>query len=187
MHGREGFWRIGKTPTGVWWFVSPDNRPEFLNLVDTVQPVIARSRYRRVRTFVSTDYDAHATEAMDRWAQASVSRVLNIGFKGVGAWSFAVAPQLQYPDDPGPEHLVLGAEQQRPALQPRVEQGCGGGGADAGGPLRDNRNLVGYYLDNEMDWEDETGSPANYFDNLHLDDPNRQEVLGVIRSDVAER
>jgi len=40
IHGQQGFWRLAKTNQGVWWFVSPDDRPEFLNLVDTVQPVL---------------------------------------------------------------------------------------------------------------------------------------------------
>jgi hypothetical protein len=38
VHGREGFWRLGKDQNGVWWFVRPDGRREFLNCVTTVQP-----------------------------------------------------------------------------------------------------------------------------------------------------
>jgi hypothetical protein len=48
--------------------------------------------------------------------------------------------------------------------------------------LRDNRNLVGYFIDNELDWGDGGAGPAIYFNYLPPDDPNRREVMNVIRS-----
>ena len=48
-------------------------------------------------------------------------------------------------------------------------------------PLRDNRNLVGYYIDNELDWTDAAAGPGVYFDGLPAGDPNRAQVTGVMR------
>src|SRR5437868_6670124 len=38
LRGKSGFWRVGKTESGVWWYVSPSDHREFLNTVTTVQP-----------------------------------------------------------------------------------------------------------------------------------------------------
>jgi hypothetical protein len=36
-------------------------------------------------------------------------------------------------------------------------------------PLRENRNLVGYYLDNELDWSDAGSGPSRYFERLAVE------------------
>jgi hypothetical protein len=181
VHGHDGFWRVAKTPTGVWWFLSPDNRPEFLNLVDTVQPVL-HGRDTAGPDYISSDYDAKAPDAVNRWARASVSRVLNIGFKGVGAWSAAALHNCDIPMTQDLNISSWARSSNALLFSPDWSKAAEDAVKTQAWPLRDNRNLVGYYLDNEMDWEDDTGNPATYFDNLHLDDPNRKEVLGVIRS-----
>src|SRR5687768_8336987 len=38
LRGTDGFWRVGKDASGVWWFISPKGEAEFLNTVTTVQP-----------------------------------------------------------------------------------------------------------------------------------------------------
>jgi hypothetical protein len=38
INGATGFWRLAQSNSGVWWFLSPDDKPEFLNSVTTVQP-----------------------------------------------------------------------------------------------------------------------------------------------------
>src|SRR4051794_2110378 len=40
LRGQSGFWRIGKTDSGVWWFINPKDQPDFLNMVTTVQPLL---------------------------------------------------------------------------------------------------------------------------------------------------
>lgn len=181
IHGHQGFWRIVKTPQGVWWFLSPDDRFEFLNFVDTVQPVI-HGRDPAGPDFISTDFDSHAPDAMDRWARASVSRVLNIGFKGVGAWSAAALHKCEIPMTQDLNISAWASASNAMLFSPAWAKSAEDAVRTQAAPLRDNKNLVGYYLDNEIDWEDEPGSPATYFDNLHLDDPNRKEVLNVIQS-----
>jgi hypothetical protein len=48
-------------------------------------------------------------------------------------------------------------------------------------PLRDSRNLIGYYTDNELDWGDAGSGPARHFDGLPPTDPNRVQVVKVLR------
>jgi hypothetical protein len=49
-------------------------------------------------------------------------------------------------------------------------------------PLKNNKNLIGYFLDNELDWGDDNSGPGVYFDQLPASDPNRAEVVRIIQS-----
>ena len=46
VRGTAGYWRLGQTRQGVWWYLSPENQAEFLNTVTTVQPVQAGESWR---------------------------------------------------------------------------------------------------------------------------------------------
>ena len=90
LHGQEGFWRVGQDADGVWWFVSPIGRTEFLNMVTTVQP-FQRGRDGKGPDFVSKDWTGNANtqdtpQELDHWATATLQRVQSVGFKGLGAW-----------------------------------------------------------------------------------------------------
>src|SRR5271155_2491428 len=86
LHGREGFWRIGQDVNGVWWFVSPSGQREFLNTVTTVQP-FQLSRGEEGPDYVSRDLTGTVNDPGDlhHWALATIERVRQIGFKGLGA------------------------------------------------------------------------------------------------------
>lgn len=148
LGGGEGFWRIGRDHAGVWWFVSPDGRADFLNSVTTVQPKLL-GRDRNGPHYVADDY---RDQDIHRWAEATLQRVRSFGFKGVGAWS---EPALHQHDVPITRDLNISAwvggdvrqvfsagweTAAEDAIRRQVE------------PLRDNRSLVGYYIDNELDW-----------------------------------
>src|SRR5437773_8319666 len=85
--GNPGFWRLGRAADGVWWFVSPDNAPEFLNTVTTVQP-FQLPRDADGPHYVSRDWNGGETNQgdFDAWAQRTMARVRGVGFKGLGAW-----------------------------------------------------------------------------------------------------
>ena len=81
---------------------------------------------------------------LDRWAEATVQRVTDCGFKGIGAWS---EPVLHQYDLPMTRDLNVctwfgGDVRQlsRPEFESQLEQVI----REQVGPLRDNRNLVGY-------------------------------------------
>jgi hypothetical protein len=181
--GQDGFWRLAKSRDGVWWFISPDNKPEFMNTVTTVQPFQV-ARDREGPAYLSSDYDGGLSNNgnIDAWAAKTLARVKDAGFKGMGAWSHPVFHKsnvsmtrdlniwawMQGPARRfyAPEFAVAAEK----AIQTQVE------------PLKDNKNLVGYFLDNELDWGDSNSGPAIYFDQLPSTDPNRVEVMRVIQS-----
>src|SRR5688572_10881429 len=183
MKGAEGFWRIGQAPSGVWWFVSPSNQAEFLNTVTTVQPY-QHARDKDGPSYISHDYDGGlAPEGnLDAWAAKTLARVKETGFKGIGAWSHPVLHKHEVPITRdlnvwtwmhGPSrrfyHPDFAATADK-AIKAQVE------------PLKDNKSLVGYFIDNELDWGDATSGPAAYFDQLAHNDPNRAEVMKVIQT-----
>ena len=183
VRGRDGFWRVGKDRAGVWWFVRPDGRADFLNSVTTVQPHLP-GRDPRGPHYAARDWDGRSTAgpAMDRWAEATLARVSHFGFKGVGAWS---DPVLHNYDVPITRDLNLSTwlpHDARRVFSPKWEAAIEEAVAKQVAPLRQNRSLVGYYTDNELDWGDSAVGPAAYFDGLQLRDPNRREVLTAVRS-----
>ena len=183
LGGREGFWRVGRDAAGTWWFVSPDGTPEFLNTVTTVVPRQG-ARDRGGAEFTSTDWDPTLPESerVNLWAAATVRRVKDAGFKGLGAWCH---PGLHGQDVPMARDLNLAAcvsPTNRRVFSPGWAADIEAGVRRQVEPLRDNRNLVGYYLDNELDWGDWSVGPWCYFDDLPQGDPNRQEVAAAVRS-----
>jgi hypothetical protein len=187
LHGTDGYWRVGQTADHVWWFVSPDGHPEFLNMVTTVQP-FQISRDRDGPDYVSTDWkgplilDSRTTPELQYWAQHTIKRVQDAGFKGIGAWS---NPIFHDCDIPMSQDLNVSAWQKggdgrfyTPGWATNAEQAI----AIQTHPLCHNRNLVGYFIDNELDWGDSGAGPVLYFDNLPANNPNRQQVMQVLES-----
>ena len=182
--GTPGFWRIGRTREGVWWFVSPEGVPEFLNTVTTVVP-FQHGRDPGGPHYVSRDWSGPGDRFDDgdaqAWASRTLQRVRDVGFKGLGAWCH---PAFHEHDVPITRDLNLWtwiATDCRRFYSPQWATTAEDAVRRQVLALRDNRNLVGYYLDNELDWGDGGAGPALYFDHLPPDDPNRRQVLSVIR------
>jgi hypothetical protein len=180
IHGQPGFWRLGQDQAGVWWWVSPSGKLEFLNTVTTVQPE-QDGRERNSVRYVSSDWDGrYQPKDLDRWATATLSRVLDYGFKGLGAWC---NPAFHSLDVPMSQDLNLWAwvtdSSKRfysPEWAPMAEQAV----KAQVPPLRNSPNLLGYFLDNELDWGDGFSGPSAYFDDLPNSDPNRKQVIQTI-------
>jgi hypothetical protein len=179
IHGQTGFWRLAEDHAGVWWFLSPADRPEFLNTVTTVQPdQDARDKFGP--HFVSKDYDP--AKGVDAWAKTTLQRVQSAGFKGLGAWC---NPAFHKLDVPMTQDLNIWAwidDASKRFYTPDWQTMADNAIKTQVAPLADNTHLVGYYLDNELDWGDGFSGPGAYFDHLSNADPNRKEVLSVIHS-----
>lgn len=184
IHGREGFWRLAREgKSGHWWFVSPDGKREFLNSVTTVRPA-ADARDRDGAAHVSGDYNPSTEDpARDReWATATLRRVKDAGFKGIGAWSHPALHQLDVPITRDLNLSTYVPWNRRGLFTPGWSDAIDSAARGQVEPLRDNRNLVGYYLDNELDWSDTAAGPGRYFNYLAPADPNRAAVVAVIKT-----
>src|SRR6202012_3226616 len=97
VRGKSGFWRLAQDQSGVWWWVSPTGKLEFLNTVTTVQPE-QDGRDKNAVRFVSSDWDGRdKPKDINRWAEATLDRVYNYGFKGLGAWWHPAFHSLNVP------------------------------------------------------------------------------------------
>lgn len=183
LHGREGYWRLGQTYDGVWWFVSPEGKQEWLNTVTTVQP-FQLARDKAGVQFISRDYDGGITENGDmrKWAEKTLERVRAAGFKGLGGWCNPSFHELDVPmtRDLNLYKWVCGSTSVL-LFSPQWESLVDNAAKQQVEKLRDNKNLVGYYIDNELEWGDGFVGPRLYFDKLPPTDPNRREVGKVIR------
>jgi hypothetical protein len=183
VFGQSGFWRLAQNEQGVWWFFSPDNRLEFLTTVTSVRPT-QKSRDKEGLHYISRNWNGDTNGKkgdLDEWAGRTIRQVQETGFKGIGAWSH---PVLHKYDVPVSKDLNLWkwAGENRlfydPSWLERVEKAV----KKQVVPLKNNRNLVGYYTDNELDWKRGFGIVDKYFNGLAPDNPNRLEVLKLIQS-----
>ncbi len=180
LRGREGFWRVAQDQNKVWWFLSPENQKEFLNLIQNVNPE-EKSINSQGPNYISKVY---LESGMNKkiWAQKTIEQINNFGFKAIGAWS---DPVLLDTDVPLTKDLNVlrwvdyntikifdprWSAQIREAIRKQVL------------PLKNHKNLIGYYMDNELPWWTwGLGAPYLYFDGLAKDDPNRVQMKVTIR------
>jgi len=181
IEGVEGYWRLAESHDGVWWFLSPGGQTEFLNSVTTVQP-FQTGRDKDGPAFLSLDYDGGISNNgnLDLWTSKTLARVRDAGFKGLGAWSH---PAFHKTDIPMTRDLNIwswlhGHRLYSPEFASAAEEAIKMQVA----PLKENKSLVGYFLDNEIDWGDANCGPWIYFDELHASDPSRAEVMRIIQS-----
>jgi hypothetical protein len=180
LRGQPGFWRLGQDQSGVWWFVSPEGKLEFLNTVTTVQPQ-QDGRDKDAAAYLSTDWDGKdKPRDLDLWATATLRRVQDYGFKGLGAWCHPAFHSLSVPCSQDLNLWAWVTDSSKRFYTPDWEVLTRQAVKSQVPPLADNHNLVGYYLDNELDWGDGFSGPGAYFDNLSNTDPNRQQVIQTI-------
>jgi len=191
--GKEGSWRLKRDCNGVWWFLSPEGKEEFLNTVTNVHPY-QKGRDKDGQHYVSSDWkgptDAEIwnrrpkkgdDKELSCWAEKTIKRVKEAGFKGLGGWCNW---EFYNHDVPVSRVLVIwrwagaGTLFYSPAWAKAAQRAV----QEQVTVLRDNTNLVGYFLDNELDWGGGFSAAERYFDGLEADNPNRREVIKVIRS-----
>ncbi|HQY87883.1 MAG TPA: hypothetical protein PK402_04440, partial [Tepidisphaeraceae bacterium] len=118
---------------------------------------------------------------VNAWATKTLGRVREAGFKGLGAWCHPIFHQLDVPISRDLNLWAHAGGSDRLLYSVRWKSIIEAAVARQVAPLSSNRNLVGYYTDNELDWGDGGAGPSLYFDNLASNDPNRRKVVEVIR------
>ncbi len=177
LRGQSGYWQLGKDRQGVWWFISPEGKMEFLNLVTGINPF---QNGRAGDNFVATTWASDE----EQWAESEASRVLSYGFKGSGSWSHRALHKTSLPMSRDLNVLAyvvpwsLRWDVFSPVWEAQIEKII----AKQVRMLRNNQNLIGYFIDNELDWWDYAMAPANFFDGRPTTDPMRRRVLSLLQS-----
>ena len=160
LRGTPGFFRVGQTAEGRWWFVDPDGKPFLYRGVCGVNRAGTQGGRRAVPGTYATAVDAKYAyaESPDRFVEATLERLRAWNFNALGAWATAeffdrgmpfteilefakVGPQLDFPGIHVPDVF---AEEWIAAIDAQARTYCT--------PLRESRQLVGYFTDNELGW-----------------------------------
>jgi hypothetical protein len=165
VRGQPGFYRLTQDSTGAWWFMSPGGQREFLCSVATVQPV--------------TESEANDPNA---WAQTTLKKLREIGFNAIGPGSHPIFHLLNIPTFRDLNIWTGPANSQRRFYDPDFAATAEQTIKSQVELLASNTNLVGYFLDDNLDFTADTFSPAHYFNQLAADDPNRLEVMKVVQA-----
>lgn len=130
---------------GRWWLVTPDGRPFYSSGVNHVT-----ADYDTDRTTGRCPYcDAIAAryDGTGAWADATVARLRTWGFNTVGAWSDVDRFSTRLPYT-----VLLSMATGRDWFSPDFADHARRQAETRVAPRRDDPNLVGWFLDNELSW-----------------------------------
>ena len=180
IRGVEGFWRVAQDQLKVWWFLSPDNKKEFLNIIQNVNPE-EKGRNPEAPHYLSK---AYVESGMNKkiWAQKTSQQVKEFGFKAIGAWSDLALLGADIPITIDLNVMKWVDYDSIKIFDPRWSAQTREAIRKQVAPLKNNKNIIGYYLDNELPWWTwGLGAPYLYFDRLAKNDPNRIKMKAAIR------
>jgi len=159
-----GFFQVAEVD-GRWLLITPDGRPFYSVGVNHVTANNNTDRETGVCPYcVAVDSTYESREA---WAETTSERLASWGFNTIGAWS---DDQLFAPLMPYTELLNYGGGQSdyfSNEFMERVQEIT----ADKVVPLKDDPNLVGWFLDNELKWGKDWRSSRTMLDEYMMLEP----------------
>ena len=190
IKGTEGYFRIGKSTQGQWWFLDPENKPFYYRGVCAVNRAgAAGGRNAKPKKYaITVDKKYDYLTSPDSFVNACINKMNSLGFNALGAWAteefynkglpfteilefFKEPPFLPsltnkegLPDIFHPDWLV--------AIDRKARALCS--------PLRTSKQLIGYFTDNEIgfgkadDFGLDLGFNAGQFDFSLL-----RQILGM--------
>jgi agarase len=142
-----------------------------------VQP-LQRSKNPNGPHFKSKDFEGN----LDQWALRTKTRIYDYGFKGVGSWSHTALETIGIPFSRDLNMWVSAKGSEKLVFSTCFERRMNEIAENVIPSYRNNRDLIGYYLDNELNWSEEKIGLWRYFDGLPCDNPNRQFVLQKLKN-----
>lgn len=147
----SGYFRVAKLGV-TWWFVTPDGHPFVSKGVTDVNWLGAALSADSFHDLLVQKYGNE-----EAWADASLKRVLDLGFNTVGPWTSAsMAKRMTHSiiilDMAGvnsprhPKSVVTDY------WDPAFANHCAAMARDRATPYVEDKKLLGYFLDNEIVW-----------------------------------
>jgi len=160
----KGFFTV-QAHEGRWWFVTPDGLPFYSIGINACNPngsVDASTGENRYKAAVENNYPGETwAQKADSWAAATADRLKSWGFNTVGAWS-----DWNRLGKTMPYTVILnisGVDWQVGDIPDYFSQEfadrCAQVARDTVAPRRDDPNLIGWFLDNELRWGWDWRSP----------------------------
>lgn len=176
----EGFFGVEQRK-GVWWLITPGGEPFFSNGVNVVTEGQSRRfydpqkpEYAAFRHYVSTD----------AWMDETLKRLKNWNFNTIGGWSNREIERRG--EMPYTKVLHLSGNKLVPwgdVFSPEIAAIIDDNARREIGNLKNDRNLIGYFTDNELGWWDD--SIFWYFLNQPVTNKTRQILIKLLREHYA--
>ncbi|MBN1410318.1 MAG: hypothetical protein JW969_05700 [Spirochaetales bacterium] len=187
---KTGFFHTEKAG-GTWWLVDPAGRKFFIVGTDHVNYYVhwcEKLGYAPYHRNVEKKYGDEKT-----WAESAVKRLKEWGFNSLGVGSSESVRQRGLP---WMENLTLGMlftgfDYITPrttwtgfpdVFSPKFAAFCDKMAAKICGPLKDDPWLIGYFIDNELEWHPWTaGGPFADTFKLERDRPAKQALVNYLK------
>ena len=183
LRGTPGFFRVGRTRQGQWWFLTPDNRPFFSKGVTSINRAgTMGGRYAKDGPYAAAVDARYGKNYTEPFVASVLQRLRDWNFNTMGAWvtpeffdrgfpyteiiefTKSGAPQVPNPLQDGKHHRLPDVfSPQWPVAVDRLA-------AELATPRRESRDLIGYFTDNEISFLDP--------DDFHLWGQTNPELAG---------
>ncbi|MCL4692948.1 MAG: hypothetical protein KJ060_10625 [Candidatus Hydrogenedentes bacterium] len=179
----DGYFRVAKVD-GTWWFITPDGSPFVSKGVTDVNWLGATLSPGPFHDILARKYLSE-----DTWAAAQDQRVSDWGFNTIGPWSSrSMADRLPH------SIVILDSAQHAPRppgaivtdfWSPTFREHAENVAQQRAAPHTNDKNLIGYFLDNELTWGPDHWLTDKTLLQLYLEypgeAPGRQEALQFVR------
>lgn len=182
MMNGTGYFRVEKTPDGRWWAIDPDGKQTIIRGVDWV---VYRGHSCEADGCVchyKEWNDSHYTSPAE-WEEETLARLKKWGFNMLGtgadatlrhrgfihAWEINFGNRFGTPDDWEDERWICPNER-RPCsslpnmFHPDFPSYCAKMAEETCGPMKDDPDLLGWFLDNELAWWGRGPQESGLFD-----------------------
>jgi hypothetical protein len=162
IRGSNGFFRVGHTASGQWWFIDPDDKPFFYKGVCAVNRAGTQGGRRAVpgpyAEVVDRKYD-YATSP-DKFVAATMARLRAWNFNAFGSWTTEefFDRGMPYTEILDFDHFVPQIRSATKGVRlpdvwdPECAAAMDRWAAKICAPRRNSKWLVGYFTDNELSW-----------------------------------
>lgn len=182
----SGFFRV-QAHDGRWWFVTPDGKPMYSVGINACTPngsVDASTGDNRYKTAVTEKYEGDTwSEKAENWATSTVGRLESWGFNTIGAWSDygrlgSLMPYTVILNISGVDWQVGDIPDY---FSDEFAARCRDVAAKTVAPRKEDQNLIGWFLDNELRWGWDWRSPKTLLEDylaMPDDTPGRKIAEG---------
>lgn len=178
-----------KEINGVWWLIDPDGNAFYSVGTDHCNYYVHGSEilgYAPYNKFVSQKYGSE-----EKWGDSAAKRLLSWGFTSLGTNS---SRGVRYKGLPHTEFAGLGASFARidyitkpinwtgfpNVFHPKFEEYCMKQAKEICSPHKDDPWLIGYFIDNELEWYGKGGKEWGLVDDIFRLPPGNSAKIALI-------
>ena len=179
IKGEQGYYRVGCSNHGQWWFITPDDKPFFYKGVCAVNRAgTAGGRRAKDGPYARVvDEKYHYQDNPDTFVYGQIERLRKWGFNAFGAWTTEEFFECGFPYTEivecfkeGPFLKLPGSRRPMPDIfDPQWIQAINSKARTLCSPKRFSKDLVGYFTDNEIGF----GRPADFGLDLGFENAGR--------------